>query len=58
MINGPIEQNVFGKGGVYECLHFPKKSLTFEEYKLRTQDLDKITDGLDAEEVESLVCLS
>lgn len=29
-INGPIEQNIFGKGGVYECLHIQKKSLTLK----------------------------
>jgi [histone H3]-trimethyl-L-lysine9/36 demethylase len=30
MINGPIEQNIFGKGGVYECLHIQKKSLSLK----------------------------
>lgn len=50
-INGPIEQNIFGKGGVYECLHIQKKSLTLKEYKLKTGIFDKITNGLTAEEV-------
>ena len=29
-INGPIEQNLYGKGGVYECLHIAKKSMSFD----------------------------
>jgi jumonji domain-containing protein 2 len=33
VVYSPIEQNIFGKGGIYECLHIPKKSLTLEEYK-------------------------
>jgi jumonji domain-containing protein 2 len=28
LVSGPIEQNIFGKGGIYECLHIQKKSLT------------------------------
>jgi len=28
IVHGPIEQNIFGKGGVYECLHIQKKSMT------------------------------
>lgn len=30
MINGPIEQNIFGKSGVYECLHIQKKSMSYK----------------------------
>lgn len=51
-INGPIQQNIFGKGGVYECLHIQKKSLTLKEYKLKTGIFDKITNDLSAQEVE------
>lgn len=48
-VNGPIEQNIFGKGGVYECLHIQKKSLTLKEYRLKTGVFDKITNGMSAE---------
>lgn len=47
-INGPIEQNIFGKGGIYECLHIQKKSLTLKEYRIKTGVFDKITQGLSA----------
>lgn len=47
-VNGPIEQNIFGKGGVYECLHIQKKSMTLEEYKQKTGVFDKITKNLSA----------
>lgn len=57
VVNGPIEQNIFGKGGVYECLHIQKKSLTLKEYKIKMGVFDKITNGLTAEEVESMVCI-
>jgi jumonji domain-containing protein 2 len=51
MIHGPIEQNIFGKGGVYECLHIQKKSMSYKEYKIKLGVFDKITDGLSAAEV-------
>lgn len=51
-VNGPIEQNIFGKGGVYECLHIQKKSLTLKEYRMKTGVFDKITNDLSPEEVE------
>jgi jumonji domain-containing protein 2 len=50
-VNGPIEQNIFGKGGVYECLHIQKKSLTLKDYKVKMGVFDKITDNLTANEV-------
>lgn len=53
-VNGPIQQNIFGKGGVYECLHIQKKSLTLKEYRLKTEVFDKITKGLSAEQVEDM----
>ena len=57
MVNGPIEQNIFGKGGVYECLHIQKKSLTLKEYRLKTEVFDKITKDKSPEEVEEMVNL-
>jgi len=37
LIPGPIEQNAYGKGGVYECLHIQKKSMTVKEYKRKIE---------------------
>lgn len=58
LVNGPIEQNIFGKGGVYECLHIQKKSLSLKEYKEKMGVFDKITDDLTADQVEEMVLLS
>jgi jumonji domain-containing protein 2 len=55
MVPGPIEQNTYGKGGIYECLHIQKKSLTYREYRKKTEPFDKIAEGKDPEEVEDLV---
>jgi jumonji domain-containing protein 2 len=55
MVSGPIEQNIFGKGGVYECLHIQKKSLSLKEYKDKMGVFDKITDGLTPDQVEDMV---
>jgi jumonji domain-containing protein 2 len=30
LVNGPIEQNIYGKGGVYEAIHIQKKSMTLK----------------------------
>ena len=30
LVNGPIEQNVYGKGGVYEAILIQKKSMTLK----------------------------
>lgn len=54
-MNGPIEQNIFGKGGVYECMHIQKKSMTLEEYQIKTGVFDKITKNMPTEEVEQMV---
>jgi jumonji domain-containing protein 2 len=43
VINGPIEQNIFGKSGVYECLHTQKKSLSLKEYRSKVGVFDRIT---------------
>ena len=55
IINSPIQQNTFGKGGIYECLHIPRKSMQFSEFKQKSQELDRITDGLSAVQVEEMV---
>lgn len=57
IVNGPIEQNIFGKGGVYECLHIQKKSLSLKEYKEKMGVFDRITDELTADQVEEMVTL-
>ena len=36
-INNPIEQNTFGKGGIYECLHIPKKSVSYAEFATKAR---------------------
>jgi jumonji domain-containing protein 2 len=45
-ISGPIEQNIFGKGGIYECLLIQKKSMSLKEYRVKTGVFDKISEGL------------
>ena len=57
MINGPIEQNIFGKGGVYECLHIQKKSLSLREYKSKMEGFDKTTKQNNSEHIEEMVGL-
>ncbi len=57
MVNGPIEQNIFGKSGVYECLHIQKKSMSFKEYKTKLGLFDKITEGLSTDEIEAMVTM-
>lgn len=41
-MNGPIEQNISGKGGIYECLLIQKKSMSLREYQQKTAVFDKI----------------
>ncbi|KAM3138393.1 hypothetical protein pb186bvf_009479 [Paramecium bursaria] len=41
IIQGPIEQNVYGKGGNYECLHIQKKSMPLRDYRFKQQEIDK-----------------
>jgi jumonji domain-containing protein 2 len=57
VIAGPIEQNIFGKSGVYECLHIQKKSMSFKEYKAKMGVFDRITQGLPADAVETMVTM-
>lgn len=40
MITGPIEQNTYGKAGIYECMHIQRKGLTIAEYKRKVQSCD------------------
>jgi jumonji domain-containing protein 2 len=54
MIPSPIEQNVFGKGGIYECLHIIKKSMNFRDYQKKAADFDNVTNGKSEEEIEQL----
>jgi jumonji domain-containing protein 2 len=54
-VNGPIEQNVFGKSGVYECLHIQKKSMSLKDYRDKTGSFDRLTSGKQPEEVETMV---
>jgi jumonji domain-containing protein 2 len=51
VVSGPIEQNVFGKGGIYECLHIPKKSMSLRDYREKIGSFDRLTAGRSAEEV-------
>jgi jumonji domain-containing protein 2 len=46
MIPGPIEQNAYGKGGAYECLHIQKKSMTVKEYKKKIECFEQVTNNL------------
>jgi [histone H3]-trimethyl-L-lysine9/36 demethylase len=54
-VNGPIEQNVFGKSGVYECLHIQKKSMSLRDYREKTVCFDRLTAARQSEEVETMV---
>lgn len=49
MIPGPIEQNAYGKGGAYECLHIQKKSMTVREYKKKVACFESVTTNLKPE---------
>jgi [histone H3]-trimethyl-L-lysine9/36 demethylase len=57
MVLGPIEQNISGKGGIYECLHIQKKSMSLKEYQTKMGVFDKITKGLTPAEVEEMVTM-
>ncbi|EGR34612.1 jumonji family protein, putative [Ichthyophthirius multifiliis] len=54
VISDPIEQNPYGKGGVYECVHIMRKSIPFKEYRKKAMIFDKVTNGKSIEEVEDL----
>lgn len=36
-ISGPIEQNAYGRGGVYECMHISCKSMTVGDFRKKTK---------------------
>ena len=57
MVLGPIEQNIFGKGGIYECLYIQKKSMTLKEYRAKMGVFDKLSEGCSAAEVEDKVTI-
>ena len=57
LVNSPIEQNTFGKGGIYECLHIPRKSMSFVEFRQKSQEMDKITDGRSTNDIEEMVII-
>jgi jumonji domain-containing protein 2 len=48
---------LYGKGGVYECLHIAKKSMSYEEYGQKSEELDEIVEGMSSEEIEDTVNL-
>lgn len=54
VVAGPIEQNMQGKGGIYECLYIQKKSMPMKEYIKKAQSFNHITDGKKMEEIESI----
>mmetsp|Transcript_533 Transcript_533/g.560 ORF Transcript_533/g.560 Transcript_533/m.560 type:complete len:561 (-) Transcript_533:164-1846(-) len=62
MVNSPIEQNVYGKGGIYELLLMQKKSMSVIDYRKKVEVFDEITDKKTPEEVETLfwksICFS
>jgi jumonji domain-containing protein 2 len=45
VVKTPIEQNAYGKGGIYECLHVPKKSVTIEEYRRKVTETEAMVRG-------------
>ncbi|KRX04850.1 hypothetical protein PPERSA_06484 [Pseudocohnilembus persalinus] len=53
-IPNPIEQNCFGKGGIYEVLHIIKKSMQMKDYIKKSQHFDKITKDKKPEDLEQL----
>jgi jumonji domain-containing protein 2 len=54
LISNPIEQNVTGKGGIFELLYIAKKSLRIREYKKKVELFEDITEDKNNEEVEEL----
>lgn len=50
----PIEQNAYGKGGIYECLHIVQKSLSMKDYCKRSQQFKSISEGKSVEQMEEL----
>ncbi|KRX04851.1 hypothetical protein PPERSA_06485 [Pseudocohnilembus persalinus] len=52
MIPAPIEQNAYGKGGIYEMLHIIQKPTSLKEYKKKAKMNDHYTEGKTIEQVE------
>lgn len=55
ILKGPIEQNIYGKGGIYELLLIQKKSATLSDYKKKVSCFDDITENKKPDEIEDLV---
>lgn len=49
VLKSPIEQNAYGRGGVYELLLIQKKSLTVGQYKKKVECFENITNGKSVE---------
>lgn len=54
LIPGPIEQNVQGKGGIYELLLIQKKSMIIKDYKKKVAQFEKFTNEKTVEQIEEL----
>ncbi len=54
VLNSPIEQNAYGRGGLYEMLLIQKKSLRVKQYRRKVEQFDSLTLGKTAEQVEEL----
>lgn len=52
VLKGPIEQNCYGRGGIYELLLIQKKSMTLGQYKKKTECLDNLSENKSIEEIE------
>jgi jumonji domain-containing protein 2 len=52
IVSSPIEQNVYGKGGIYELLMIQKKSMRVHDYKKKVDVFDDTTTNKSVEEVE------
>lgn len=54
ILQGPIEQNIYGKGGIYELLLIQKKSTTIVDYKKKVSCFDVIIHDKKIDEIEAL----
>lgn len=53
-IPDPIEQNLSGKGGVYELLLIQKNTILLDKYRKKSQDFENITIGKNVDEIEEI----
>jgi len=54
IVSSPIEQNVYGKGGIYELMMMQKKSMRVQDYRRKIESFDHLTDGKSVEAVEEM----